>query len=120
MKKRDIEDFTYGLVVPSKLMPRTIKGGVVLQETKFEMRWLYEIYRWTIKKYISSLTERLKQENFNFNIQLKYDKEFDEFCIVVFINSYSKDTGYNIFNIIPLTNVDDAVEVIKKLNQGVY
>lgn len=38
LKKRDIEDFTYGLVIPSKLMPKTIKGGVVLQETKFEMR----------------------------------------------------------------------------------
>lgn len=75
-----------------------------------------------LKEYISSLNERLKQENFNFNIQLKYDKEFDEFCIVVFINSYSKDTGYitNMFNIIPLTNADDAVESIKKLNQGVY
>lgn len=35
---RELSDFKVGLCVPSKLMPRTIKGGVVLQETTYEMR----------------------------------------------------------------------------------
>ena len=36
--KRSICDFKIGLTVPSKLMPKRIKGGVVLQETTYEMR----------------------------------------------------------------------------------
>lgn len=36
--KRTITDFAIGLKVPSKLMPKTIKGGVVLKETEFTMR----------------------------------------------------------------------------------
>ncbi len=36
--KRTLEDFKLGLKVPSKLMPRRIKGGIVLTETTYEMR----------------------------------------------------------------------------------
>lgn len=36
--KRTLEDFNTGLCVPGKLMPIQIPGGVVLQETWFEMR----------------------------------------------------------------------------------
>lgn len=36
--KRDITDFNVGLVVPSKLRPKRIKGGVVLVDTTYEMR----------------------------------------------------------------------------------
>lgn len=36
--KRNITDFKVGLCVPSKLIPKRIKGGVVLQDTTFEMR----------------------------------------------------------------------------------
>ena len=36
--KRDICDFTYGLKVPSKLLPKRIKGGTVLVRTTYEMR----------------------------------------------------------------------------------
>jgi len=36
--KRAINDFKIGLLVPCKLMPRKIEGGVVLQETTYEMR----------------------------------------------------------------------------------
>lgn len=36
--KRTIEDFTYGLKIPGKLIPKRIKGGVVLMETTYEMR----------------------------------------------------------------------------------
>lgn len=35
---RTLKDFKIGLVVPSKLMPKTIKGGTLLVETTFEMR----------------------------------------------------------------------------------
>ena len=35
---RTISDFKIGLVVPGKLLPRTIKGGVVLTEVPYEMR----------------------------------------------------------------------------------
>lgn len=35
---RTIEDFKVGLKVPGKLMPRRIKGGVVLLDTTYEMR----------------------------------------------------------------------------------
>ena len=37
-KKRTLDNFDIGLVVPSKLLPKTIKGGVVLVETDFTMR----------------------------------------------------------------------------------
>lgn len=37
-KKRTISDFTVGLLVPGKLVPRTVAGGVVLTETSYEMR----------------------------------------------------------------------------------
>ena len=37
-QKRTLDDFKIGLVVPSKLVPKTIKGGVVLTETDFTMR----------------------------------------------------------------------------------
>lgn len=37
-QKRTIEDFTKGLVVPSKLLPKHVPGGVVLASTTFEMR----------------------------------------------------------------------------------
>lgn len=36
--KRTIKDFTTGLKVPSKLIPKQIPGGVVLIETSYEMR----------------------------------------------------------------------------------
>ena len=34
----NLEDFTIGLVLPGKLMPRRIPGGVVLVDTTYEMR----------------------------------------------------------------------------------
>lgn len=37
--KRTIKDFKVGLVVPSKLLPKTIQGGVLLCETNYEMRY---------------------------------------------------------------------------------
>ena len=37
-KKRGLEDFATGLLVPGKLMPKRIKGGIVLNETTYEMR----------------------------------------------------------------------------------
>lgn len=37
-KKRELKDFDVGLVVPSKLMPKRIRGGVLLVPTTFEMR----------------------------------------------------------------------------------
>lgn len=37
-KKRTIDDFTIGLRVPLKLLPKRIKGGVVLVDTYYEMR----------------------------------------------------------------------------------
>ena len=36
--KRTLEDFKVGLKVPSKLIPKNIKGGVLLTKTTFEMR----------------------------------------------------------------------------------
>lgn len=36
--KRSIEDFDVGLIVPSKLLPKRIRGGIVLTPTTFEMR----------------------------------------------------------------------------------
>lgn len=36
--KRELEDFDVGLVVPGKLMPKRIPGGIVLTETFFEIR----------------------------------------------------------------------------------
>ena len=37
-KKRELTDFDVGLVVPSKLMPKRIRGGVLLVPTTYEMR----------------------------------------------------------------------------------
>ena len=37
-QKRTLDDFTIGLTIPSKLIPRTIKGGVILAETEFTLR----------------------------------------------------------------------------------
>lgn len=36
--KRELKDFCVGLKVPSKLLPKRIRGGVLLVETTFEMR----------------------------------------------------------------------------------
>lgn len=36
--KRTLEDFTIGLKVPGKLLPKRIKGGTLLVETTYEMR----------------------------------------------------------------------------------
>ena len=36
--RRDLTDFKIGLIVPSKLLPKRIPGGVLLTETTFEMR----------------------------------------------------------------------------------
>ena len=36
--KRDLTDFKIGLKVPGKLMPKRIPGGIVLEDTTFEMR----------------------------------------------------------------------------------
>lgn len=36
--KREMEDFNIGLIVPGKLMPKRIRGGVLLVETNYEMR----------------------------------------------------------------------------------
>lgn len=37
-KTRTIDDFKIGLIVPGKLLPHTIKGGVILEEVSYEMR----------------------------------------------------------------------------------
>ena len=37
-QKHTIEDFKIGLIVPSKLMPKRIAGGILLVETTYEMR----------------------------------------------------------------------------------
>lgn len=37
-KKRTLKDFDIGLKIPDKLIPRRIKGGIVLEKTTFEMR----------------------------------------------------------------------------------
>ena len=36
--RRELTDFKIGLIVPSKLLPKRIPGGVLLTETTFEMR----------------------------------------------------------------------------------
>lgn len=36
--KREITDFKIGLVVPGKLLPKRIPGGIVLKDTTYEMR----------------------------------------------------------------------------------
>lgn len=36
--KRDITSFKQGLIVPSKLLPKRIEGGIVLVETTYELR----------------------------------------------------------------------------------
>ena len=35
---RTLDDFKVGLVVPDKLMPKRIRGGVLLVDTTFQMR----------------------------------------------------------------------------------
>ena len=35
---RNLEDFKEGLIVPGKLLPKRILGGVLLTETNYEMR----------------------------------------------------------------------------------
>lgn len=35
---RTLKDFTFGLKVPGKLMPKRIKGGIVLMDSTYEMR----------------------------------------------------------------------------------
>ena len=37
-KERSLKDFDIGLIVPGKLLPKRIKGGVVLGDTTYEMR----------------------------------------------------------------------------------
>lgn len=37
-KTRTIDDFDYGLTIPSKLVPRVIKGGVILEDSYFTLR----------------------------------------------------------------------------------
>lgn len=37
-KRRSLNDFNVGLKVPGKLLPKRIKGGVLLTETTYEMR----------------------------------------------------------------------------------
>ena len=36
--KRNISDFKVGIKIPGKLLPKRIKGGVLLTETYYEMR----------------------------------------------------------------------------------
>lgn len=36
--KRTLDDFNIGLTIPSKLVPKTIKGGVILTETDYTLR----------------------------------------------------------------------------------
>ena len=36
--RKKLEDFDTGLTIPGKLLPKRIRGGVVLQETTFQMR----------------------------------------------------------------------------------
>lgn len=38
LEHHTLDDFKVGLVVPGKLLPRTISGGVLLKETTYEMR----------------------------------------------------------------------------------
>ena len=37
-KKRDLTDFKIGLLIPGKLLPKRIHGGVLLVDTTYEMR----------------------------------------------------------------------------------
>ena len=36
--KRTLEDFKIGLTIPGKLIPKRIRGGVLLVDTTYEMR----------------------------------------------------------------------------------
>ena len=38
LQKRDLKDYKLGLKIPGKLVPKRIRGGVVLVETTYEMR----------------------------------------------------------------------------------
>ena len=40
--KRTFKDFKRGLIVPSKLRPKRINGGIILCDTTYEMRQIYE------------------------------------------------------------------------------
>ena len=35
---RDIKDFKNGLIIPGKLIPKKMRGGIVLTTTTYEMR----------------------------------------------------------------------------------
>ena len=37
-EKRELKDFDIGLVIPGKLRPKRIKGGILLEETTYKMR----------------------------------------------------------------------------------
>ena len=37
-KKRTLEDFNVGLRIPGKLLPKRIRGGVLLVDSVYEMR----------------------------------------------------------------------------------
>ena len=37
-QKRTLDDFRIGLTIPEQLLPRVIKGGVILEETNFTLR----------------------------------------------------------------------------------
>ena len=37
-KERELKDFDIGLKIPDKLIPKRIKGGIILERTTFEMR----------------------------------------------------------------------------------
>lgn len=39
--KRDYTDFKVGLIVPGKLMPKRIEGGIILVDTPYEMRDIF-------------------------------------------------------------------------------
>ena len=39
-KERNLEDFDVGLIVPGKLLPKRIRGGVLLTDSMYEMRQL--------------------------------------------------------------------------------
>lgn len=39
--KRDYTDFKVGLIVPGKLMPKRIEGGIILVDTPYEMRNIF-------------------------------------------------------------------------------
>ena len=48
-QKRTLDDFKIGLTIPEKLLPRVIKGGVILEETNYTLREL-TFLKWTPKR----------------------------------------------------------------------